>query len=1147
MKFIHLHNHSDYSILDGAITIDKMVQAAVNMEMPGIALTDHGNMFGAVEFYQKATAAGIKPIIGQEFYMAPGSRHIKQKQSGDGESAYHLLLLAENFEGYKNLVKLSSIGYTEGFYYKPRIDWEVLQQHSRGLICGSACIGGQIPVNILRGRPKEAREVAGRFKELFGPERFYLEMQNHGLEEQAIVNRELVSISGEMSIPLIATNDAHYMKREDAFSHEVLLCIQTGKTLNDENRMKFATQEFYLKSTREMEQLFTDYPDALYNTHRIYEMVDCQIPLGNAILPHFEVPDGFNLDTYLAHLVHKGAEMRFGAPVPEKVRQRNEYELSVITSMQFSGYFLIVWDFINYARSKGIPVGPGRGSAAGSMVSYCLEITDLDPLRYNLLFERFLNPDRNEMPDMDIDFCAIRREEVIDYVKEKYGDDRVSQIITFNRMKAKAVIKDVARVLDIPFQEANKISKLITTDTLEEALKTSKEFQNLCKQDEIGKQLIDISLTLEGLARSAGKHAAGVVISRDPLTEYVPLYKDPREGSISSQYEKGTLEAAGLVKMDFLGLKNLTIIDRCLKFIREEKGIDIDITQIPLDDPKTFELLQTADTRGVFQLESGGMQNILRKLSPTTFEEIIAIVALYRPGPLDSGMVDEFIRRKHNPEEVSYLHESLEEILKDTLGVIVYQEQVMLISQVMGGFSLPEADKLRKAMSKKEMEIIDQMETTFSRGAVEQKIDKKVATEIYDMMRNFGRYGFNKSHSAAYALVSYQTAYLKAHYPVEYMTALLSSQPDNTVEVVKYYTDCKSNGITVLPPNVNSSVGNFSIENGSIRFGMSAIKGIGSKVIDSIVEAREKKGPFANLADFLERVPSNVLNRGAFEALIKSGALDSLHKNRAQLFFSIESMIEDARRLHQDRATGQCNLFSFNGSDSNSRMDIELVKAGEWPDSELLLKEKDALGLYISGHPLSKYADEISKFACTPVIDLEGKLDKAQASMVGVISNLQVKNSKKGKRFATGTIEDLTGSIEALFFPKTYAQYESIIHSEEPVYVQGTMKKEEGTSPGIIVDQIQPLRQMRARLISELHITINPVGTDENVLTSIKNLLKQYHGDCPVYFHVKLKKDHEEVVKAHPLYHIMPNEVIIRQLSEIVGQESIQYSIGCSA
>ena len=1037
MKFIHLHNHSDYSILDGAITIDKMVQAAVDMDMPGIALTDHGNMFGAIEFYQKANAAGIKPIIGQEFYMAPGSRHTKQKQKGDGESAYHLLLLAENFEGYKNLMKLSSIGYTEGFYYKPRIDWEVLQQYSRGLICGSACIGGEIPVNILQGRPGEAREVAGRFKELFGPERFYLEMQDHGLEEQAIVNSELVKMSSEMNIPLIATNDAHYTKKEDAFSHEVLLCIQTGKTLNDENRMKFATKEFYLKSTQEMEKLFADYPDALYNTHKIYEMIDCQIPLGNPILPHFEVPDGFNLDTYLSHLVNRGAEMRFGTPVPQEVRERNEYELSVITSMQFSGYFLIVWDFINYARKTGIPVGPGRGSAAGSMVSYCLGITDLDPLRYNLLFERFLNPDRNEMPDMDIDFCAIRREEVIDYVKEKYGDDRVSQIITFNKMKAKAVIKDVARVLDIPFQEANQISKLITADSLDEALKTSKEFQDLHKNDKIGKQLIDISLTLEGLARSAGKHAAGVVISRDPLTEYVPLYKDPREGGISSQYEKGTLEAAGLVKMDFLGLKNLTIIDRCLNFIKEEKGIDLDISQIPLDDPKTFELLQSADTRGVFQLESGGMQNILRKLGPTTFDDIIAIVALYRPGPLDSGMVDEFIKRKHKPEQVSYLHESLEDILKDTLGVIVYQEQVMLISQVMGGFSLPEADKLRKAMSKKKLDIIDQMETKFIKGAKAQDIDEKVAAEIYDMMRNFGRYGFNKSHSAAYALVSYQTAYLKAHYPVEYMTALLSAQPENTDEVVKYYNDCKANGIQVLPPDVNSSVGNFSIESGTIRFGMSAIKGIGSRVIDAIVEAREEKGPFENLTDFLERVPANVLNRGAFEALIKSGAMDSLHDNRAQLFLSIESMIEDARRLHEDRATGQGNLFSFNGNDKSSRMEIELVQSGYWQDSERLLKEKEVLGVYISGHPLGKYADELNKFACTPISELEKKPDRAKASMVGVIVNLQVKNSRQGKRFATGTIEDLTGSIDALFFPRTYAQYETLVHSEEPVFIEG--------------------------------------------------------------------------------------------------------------
>ncbi|HOO70351.1 MAG TPA: DNA polymerase III subunit alpha [Spirochaetota bacterium] len=615
MEFIHLHNHSDYSILDGAITIDSLIKKAVEMGMPAVALTDHGNMFGAIEFYQKAVKAGITPIIGEEFYIAPGSRFDKTSSRNNGEdTSYHLLVIAKNEEGYRNLMKLSSIGYIEGFYYKPRIDMEVLEKYSSGLICSSACLAGQIPQSILRGRMDEARETAGRFAEIFGRDHFYLELQDHGIPEQKTVNTELIKISSELNIPLIATNDAHYVNRDDAFSHEVLLCVQTGKTMTDPARMRFHSNEFYLKSADEMYRLFAEYPDALYNTYKIYEMVDLSLTLGRPILPNFEVPQGYDLDSFLTRLVKEGSEKIYGRPVPEAVTKRIKYELSVIASMHFSGYFLIVWDFINHAKKMNIPVGPGRGSAAGSMVSYCLGITNLDPIRYNLLFERFLNPDRNEMPDMDLDFCADRREEVIEYVRNKYGDDHVSQIITFNKMKAKAVIKDVARAMDIPFSRANEISKLIEEDKLSDSLKKSKEFRDLYKDDE-GKQLVDISLRLEGLCRSAGKHAAGVVISKGPLTDYVPLYRD-KDGSISSQYEKNTLEQAGLVKMDFLGLKNLSIIDRCLKLIRENRGETVDITTIPLDDAETFRLLQRADTKGVFQLESSGMQNLLRRLGP---------------------------------------------------------------------------------------------------------------------------------------------------------------------------------------------------------------------------------------------------------------------------------------------------------------------------------------------------------------------------------------------------------------------------------------------------------------------------------------------------------------------------------------------------
>ena len=860
--------------------------------MPAIAMTDHGNMFGAIEFYQKARRAGIKPLIGSEVYVAPGSRFSREHvRDSSEENAYHLVLIAKNIEGYRNLLKLSSIGYTEGFYYKPRIDMEVLEKHSEGLICSSACIAGQIPRYIIKGAVDEARELAGRFLEMFGSDSFYLELQDHGIPEQKIVNRELVRMSADMGIPLVATNDAHYVNREDAYAHEVLLCIQTGKTMKDENRMRFSSDDFYLKSPQEMHRIFSEVPESLTNTLKIAEMVNLELDLGNPILPDFEVPDGYSLDSFLDALVAEGAEKRYGKPLPDAVSTRIEFELSVIKKMNFSSYFLIVWDFINQARKMAVPVGPGRGSAAGSIVAYCLGITALDPLKYDLLFERFLNPDRNEMPDMDLDFCADRREEVIDYVRNKYGHEKVGQIITFNRMKAKAVVKDVARALDIPFSRANEISKMVDEKTLDKSLSDNPDLKKLYEAGGEEKELIDISLRLEGLARSAGKHAAGVVISKGPLTDYVPLYRDPREGSISSQYEKVSIEQAGLVKMDFLGLKNLTIIDRCLKLISQNTGKAVDIENIPLDDRKTFALLQKADTVGVFQLESSGMQNLLRRVRPTVFEDIVAVVALYRPGPLGSGMADDFVKRKRNSRLVKYDHPLLEPILKDTLGVIIYQEQVMLISRVIAGFTMPEADKLRKAMGKKKVDIIDALEQKFLEGARKNNIDEKFARELYSQIRQFGEYGFNKSHSAAYALVTYQTAYLKAHYPIEYMTSLMSTSPDDVSILIN---DARQEGIDVMPPSINRSLYDFTIEGKRIRFGLSAIKGMGEKAIEKIIEARGD-GDFSGLRDFLERVDRSVVNRGVLESLARAGAFDEIHPNRAQLCCSVETLVEMAR------------------------------------------------------------------------------------------------------------------------------------------------------------------------------------------------------------------------------------------------------------
>jgi DNA polymerase-3 subunit alpha len=1141
MKFIHLHTHSDYSILDGAITIDRMVNRAAELEMPGVALTDHGNMFGAIDFYLKAKAKGVKPIIGQEFYIAPGSRFDRDSKGQGKDTSYHLLLLARDNEGYKNLMKLSSIGFLEGFYYKPRIDFDTLSAHCRGLVCATACLGGEIPTLILQGKNAEAQKKAGIYGELFGRDNFYLELQDHGMEEQKKVNKNLIEIAGRNNLPLIATNDCHYLEKSDAFAHEVLLCIQTGKFLEDENRMRFPNSEFYFKTHEEMSAIFRDVPDAIYNTHRICEMTDLDLTLGDAILPHFSVPENYTLDSYLKKLVYEGAEKRFTSPVPEYVINRIEYELAVITKMKFSGYFLIVWDFINYARSVGIPVGPGRGSAAGSMVSYCLGITNLDPIRYDLLFERFLNPDRNEMPDIDIDFCANRREEVIDYVKRKYGEDRVCQIITFNKMMAKAVIKDVARVLKIPFNDANLISKHITMDSLQEEFNSSDELKKIYSETEKGKMLLDLSLSLEGLTRSAGKHAAGVVISRDPLTEYAPLYRDTKDGSVSTQFEKTTLEKAGLVKMDFLGLKNLTIIDMCLKLIRKHRGIEIDIDALKLEDALTFKLLQNANTKGVFQLESAGMQNILRKLGPTCFEDIIAINALYRPGPLDSGMVDDFITRKRNPAKIQYVHPLLEPILKDTLGVIVYQEQVMLIAQNLARFSLSEADKLRKAMGKKNPEINAQMQGKFFKGASENKIEKKTAKEIFDTIEKFARYGFNKSHSAAYAVITFQTAYLKAHYPVEYMCALLSSTGDQD-DVTKYVNDCRENGIQVLPPDINHSEFNFSIENASIRFGLGAIKGIGEKAIESIIKARSS-GSFNSIADFFDNIDLFSVNRGAVESLIKAGAFDSLHPGRAQLFMNIELILETAKNNQRDRATGQCTLFdSFNGSGSGTS-GYELSRIRDWHDNEKLQYEKEVLGLYITGHPLARYENEIKSFACVPIPDLADYAGTDSVSIVGVIYNLKVRISKNGRKFAVGMIEDLQGTIEAVFIPATYEQYESSIVMDEPVMLRGKIELESDAVKKIIIREVKPLREIRRDSTTAVHIRIDPAGTDDRMLEKLRSLIAENRGNCPVFFHVPGRRAKEKIIRAHSTFSVNPSETLIRELTQLVGYDAIRYSM----
>ncbi|HQO22883.1 MAG TPA: DNA polymerase III subunit alpha [Spirochaetota bacterium] len=1139
MSFVHLHVHTDYSALDGAIKVDELISSAVKYKMKAVAVTDHGNMACAIDFYQKAVDAGIKPIIGQEFYIAPKSRFEKTK-SEDEDTAYHLILLAENYEGYRNLMELSSIGYTEGYYYKPRIDRECLERFSKNLICASACIGGEIPQFILQNKKEEAKKTALYYKELFGPRRFYLELQDHGLKEQKIVNRELAILSKELDIPLIATNDCHYLNREDSFAHEVLLCVQTGKTISDERRMRFDTEEFYFKTSEEMASLFSEYPDSIYNTGKIAEMINIELPLDKPVLPVFEVPAGHTLNSYMKEIVDKGAHKKFGENIPDNVRERIDYELSVIFKMDFAGYFLIVWDFINHSREVGIPVGPGRGSAAGSIVSYCMGITQLNPLDYNLLFERFLNPDRKEMPDMDIDFCAERREEVIQYVKNKYGEDHVSQIITYNTMAPKAAVKDVARVLDVPFNAANAITKMITEKTLNDSIQASKDLQKFIKENEENKKIIDISLRLEGLLRSFGKHAAGIVISKEPLTHYVPLYKDPKEGSIISQYDKIFAESAGLVKMDFLGLKNLTVIESAVNLVRKYKDKNFDIESIAIDDKETFELLRKAETDGVFQLESPGMQNLLRRLGPTEFEDIIACGALYRPGPLKSGMADQYVQRKHNASLVKYEHPVLEPVLKDTLGVIIYQEQVMKISQVMGGFTMGEADKLRKAMGRKKMEIVNEMRDKFLKGAEEKKISANIAEEIYDAMSKFAQYGFNKSHAAAYGLVTYQTAYLKAHYRTEYMCALLSVYIGDQDDVKKYLTDCRAGGIEILPPDVNKSYYGFSIEGDKkIRFGLNAVKGMGEKAIQEIIAAREANGEFKTLRDFLENVALSALNKGTLEALVKSGAFSSIEPNRAKLYTSIDRMTDAAKRFQNEKKSGQANLFG------SASVDIELPKMTDFPDSLKLTYEKETLGLYISGHPLEKYEREIRAFSSCSTAKLEEKTESV--SLVGLIENAQKRISKKGKTYVTALLEDLDGAVEIFIFEKVLKKYEEIIFSNEVVMVSGKIDAEDEVKRKIIVDDIIPLKQARAKAISAVHVSIDPIFVDDEILEKIRSAIENNRGNCPVYFHVANQYIPEKIVRANGFYNINPTDSLLNTLSECLGDDCVRFSFkGCA-
>lgn len=1093
--------------------------------MPAAAVTDHGNMFGAVEFYSKAMAAGIKPIIGCEVYVAPGSRRTKGNARGSSEASYHLVLLCKNLVGYKNLCHMISLAYREGFYYKPRIDWELLEKHNEGLIALSACLGGELPTLINLNQQNEALERARAMSEIFDNRRFYLELQENYIPEQAKANQGLVQISKELDIPLVATNDCHYLTREEAYAHEVLLCIQTGKTMDDPNRMRFANEEFYVKTPDEMIELFKDYPGATANTIEIAERCNLELDFNTYHFPQYEKPADKTLDDVLREQSEAGLEERFDeirklrelTPEMEEVyRKRLEEELDCIKSMGFPGYFIIVADFINWGKDNDIPVGPGRGSAAGSLVAFAIRITDIDPIPYNLLFERFLNPERVSMPDIDVDFCIYGRERVIEYTREKYGHENVAQIITFGTMLAKGVLRDVGRALNIPFGEVDKIAKLVPNVlgiTLKEAIAQEPKLKALIEKDKKIAELTKISLALEGLTRHASTHAAGVVVTPKPLSEYLPLYIDPKSGGQVTQYPMSYVEKIGLVKFDFLGLKTLTVIENAVRLIREGKDPDFDLKLIRDDDKKTYELLSRGETTGVFQLESSGMKEYLVKLKPSCFEDLIAMVALYRPGPLGSGMVDSFIKRKHGQETFAYDFPQLEPILDDTYGVIVYQEQVMLIAQVLGGYSLGGADLLRRAMGKKKAEEMAKQKKIFLEGAKENKLDLKKAESVFDLMEKFAAYGFNKSHSAAYALVSYHTAYLKAHYPVEFMAALLTEDMENTDKVIKNISDVRAMGIEVHPPDINASDRSFTVKDESMRFGLGAVKGVGAAALESILEVKKDK-PFSSLQDFCERVDLRKVNKKVGEALIKCGAFDTLGGKRAQFMAALEETMEIGQRLQREQESGQESLFGSKEvvSSVGGNGYGELPEMDEWPEKELLSFEKESLGFYVTGHPLDRHMDSMKRMATCDAASLPERTDKETVRVCGIVAGIKELMTKKGDRMAFVTLEDLSGSVELVVFPEAYATGMEMLQGEEPLLITGELDVGE-ESCKILVSEVQMLRDAKEQQTERVRIRLTTPGLNEIQLRSLKQIVQRYRGGCQVCLHVVIPNRSETVIK----------------------------------
>lgn len=1131
--YVPLHLHTEYSLLDGAIRIKELVEQAAAFRMPAVAITDHGNLFGAVEFYRHATKAGIKPIIGCEVYVAPGSRFEKHTPDAE-EASFHFVLLAKDNNGYRNLVTLVTKAYTEGFYYKPRIDIDVLKQYSGGLIGLTSCLKGEVPYYLQRGMIDKAREKALEYKHILGPENFYIELQDNNLPEQEEANRRLIELASELHINLVATNDCHYMKKEDSKAHDILLCIQTGKTVKDKNRLQFSSDGFYFKSPEEMKNAFKDIPEAILNTRAIAERCNVEFKLGANMLPIYELENGQTPDALIEKLAIGGMLHRFGAAPNTLYAERLRRELDIIKKMGYSSYFLIVWDFISYAKKKGIPVGPGRGSAAGSLVSYCLGITDIDPVKDNLLFERFLNPERISMPDIDVDFCKDRRSEVISYVAEKYGKDHVAQIITFGTMAAKAAIRDVGRALDFPYIEVDRIAKLVPNTlniTIEDTLKVEPQLKALYDSNPRIKELINIAMRLEGLCRHASTHAAGVVISPTPLTDYTPLYKNPSDGSIMTQFDMGSIEKIGLLKFDFLGLKTLTIIDNALKYIRDN-GKDISLKDISFEDKKTFELLSSGHTTGIFQFESAGMRDLLIKISPNRFGDLIAIVALHRPGPMGSGMIDDFIKRKKGKTPVKYDLPQLKEILDETYGVILYQEQVMRIANKLANFTMGQADILRKAMGKKRPEEMEKLKEVFIRGAHANGISEKKATRIFDLMAFFAEYGFNKSHSAAYAYLAYQTAYLKAHCPVEFMAATLSADMDNTDKIVKSITECREMGIAILPPDINQSGQEFKVIGNSIRFGLEAVKGVGASTIESIIESRNTDGPFTSVSNFLERIDPRKVNKKVVESLIKAGAFDSLGTTRAKAMELMNRILNETSRIHTARVFGQQNIFCNITEETTENL-------AEWGEEELLKCEKEALGFYITGHPLTKYDGQLNKIGAKKTSELEELPEGKEIKIGGILRSIKrIQTKSKAEIMAYFTLEDPEGNIEGIVFPELYRNSLPILQKDTPLLVKGTLDKtEKGIK--IVSTEISRLDALETKKDYKVEIRLRYPSSNNISLEKLKSVITSNgKGKYPLYLRIFLK-DTETLIATG--IRLSPDSEIISKIEEITGKGTVTF------